>query len=66
MTTLKERIGKRFGAGYYEDLAIAFYRQELLALAEQMENMKQPEIVKYNNGLAVAAALIRNRANELV
>lgn len=65
----------------YSDDALAFFRQELLALAEEVEKMKIPKPTCYcreytlgahdcgitsNEAVVDAAALIRTKADELV
>lgn len=88
MTTLKERFGQQFpnniaeviddfGSTTKNDI-LAFFRQELLALAEEINVMPwKPEFVDeqkealakrsllYVMGLVEAVALIRAKANEL-
>lgn len=70
MTTLKERFEKDFHKGFVsEESILSFFRQELLALAEEVE--EQATNTRLNDlerasGLEDAATLIRSKANELV
>lgn len=66
MSTLKERFGQEFhNVGWIpseRDRILAFFKAELLALAEEFEN----DFVKKGiTGFHQAATIIRNRANEL-
>lgn len=76
MTTLKERFEKQFPEWRNKNAqalhVLSFFRQEFLALAEECEDMKDKYEPAYGKddqalvfGLAEAASLIRNRANEL-
>jgi uncharacterized protein (DUF2164 family) len=82
MTTLKERFEEKFSQG--DDIGyfgfkletrfsevVSFFRQELLALAEEIEATLMPVsdnlgIKAHNRATNDAAALIRSKADELV
>jgi hypothetical protein len=71
MNTLRERFLSR--EDFTHEGVLAFFRQELLALAEEVESIRTEEISShdfagqgYNMALKHTAALIRNRANEIV
>lgn len=79
MTTLKERFDLEVERGEFylptsngraDFPAIKkFFRQELLALAEEVEKLKEPGrysyVAGFNQSLSDVANLIRSKANEL-
>ncbi len=72
MSTLKERFEEQFGAPKVAYMMpseiLAFFRQELLALAEEVEH--RTTLDEYNTGkheaILSVAALIRAKADELL